>query len=879
MAKLNLVCDFVKILSNCVDCICYDWKFVGQEQDGSILVTWETPYSEDKNISFTSIGLYNDETRNLKVLHAFEKTVCVIQASINTSNTILLYVTKTIGNREDETSAPSHLYDFNYVTLSQTYEIQSEICVHSYHQVMVQFLYRKKAGMDRFLIFVHQEGVNLYQVNSDPQEAEITKVSFVLLDIVVKGFSWAQWDVEHQCLYYLYYRKTSKSNEMGEPEEESMSPILSSLQFNDDFPHETVFNIPVNLPSTLDSPFNKYEDEPIPLRVNDSSLDLIVLSDSRGLVCICHHYTYQPVKTPIVEEDSEKQITVHLAYTVILLHHGLIVHGKIPGVPWVKASQMRPTFSINKDDYLIVYLPGLFIHLLDLGLGHQPCCHIILPHSANKTEHWNTIKTSRSFPSLLNSKSLQSFTLEISSEELMKVFYEANIGLYNKISIIHYFLVHQQDFDTICQLLSTIAEYSLNPSLQQIFHEILVSGTYASVAKALPNEAIKLLRFLPLTTMNQVNTIEIKGFSQTMTLSQEALWNLSVMLLTPQQRLCQFRIDLWTQLWNLITESSCISRFKPSTVAEKLMVSLVCYQPEALSRCSTPLSPGSGFSVNAFLLECSNIGNYKAKHLLPFFEIEKCTASKQEHVISVNLRELSIHLVKHGLENPLQVHVVATRYAAAQLEMSRFLCSLITKSCAIPVHQVKGFQLIDELPLIKRKVYFAILERYASTIDVLAYPTPQGFSSFFTYLAYKTLPFNTFVQYVQAKALSLQIDVMKVILPDVGDDFIGVKKKLQLLQLLPRSRAKRLLNQWSHPMSLMLRGREHSLSIMSGLEPRTYPLRSYSSKGTDLVQNRYLPLDTFLDLLTAKASLAELDFNLLVESTMVSLESLYEADL
>lgn len=245
----------------------------------------------------------------------------------------------------------------------------------------------------------------------------------------------------------------------------------------------------------------------------------------------------------------------------------------------------------------------------------------------------------------------------------------------------------------------------------------------------------------------------------------------------------------------------------------------------------------------------------------------------------MNLRELSIHLVKHGLENPLQVHVVATRYAAAQLEMSRFLCSLITKSCAIPVHQVKGFQLIDELPLIKRKVYFAILERYASTIDVLAYPTPQGFSSFFTYLAYKTLPFNTFVQYVQAKALSLQIDVMKVILPDVGDDFIGVKKKLQLLQLLPRSRAKRLLNQWSHPMSLMLRGREHSLSIMSGLEPRTYPLRSYSSKGTDLVQNRYLPLDTFLDLLTAKASLAELDFNLLVESTMVSLESLYEADL
>ena len=65
----------------------------------------------------------------------------------------------------------------------------------------------------------------------------------------------------------------------------------------------------------------------------------------------------------------------------------------------------------------------------------------------------------------------------------------------------------------------------------------------------------------------------------------------------------------------------------------------------------------------------------------------------------------------------------------------------------------------------KRKVYFIVLERYASAIDTLAYPTPQGFSSFFTYLAYKTLPFNDFVQYIQAKALTLHIDVMKIILP------------------------------------------------------------------------------------------------------------------
>jgi hypothetical protein len=59
-----------------------------------------------------------------------------------------------------------------------------------------------------------------------------------------------------------------------------------------------------------------------------------------------------------------------------------------------------------------------------------------------------------------------------------------------------------------------------------------------------------------------------------------------------------------------------------------------------------------------------------------------------------NLRELSMHLVKYGRESPMQVHAVATRHAAAQLEMSRFLCSLVTKSAGVSTQFSKGFQLV-----------------------------------------------------------------------------------------------------------------------------------------------------------------------------------------
>lgn len=161
-----------------------------------------------------------------------------------------------------------------------------------------------------------------------------------------------------------------------------------------------------------------------------------------------------------------------------------------------------------------------------------------------------------------------------------------------------YFFLPQSstNADSVGELVSGIAEKPRALDNARIMQEFLVSASHAFVEKNLPSDATPLLSLLPVTTMDgEESNLVAKINDLEVTLSYEKLWNTSVMLLSPQQRLVPYRSDLWTRLWDLLnTKSEDSPRFKPGHTVEKLLVSLACYQPEALSRCSTPMSPGGG---------------------------------------------------------------------------------------------------------------------------------------------------------------------------------------------------------------------------------------------------------------------------------------------
>lgn len=181
-------------------------------------------------------------------------------------------------------------------------------------QCFVQFLWYKQQrnSQERFLVMIHEECIFLYTLlikksfKGIEENVHYDKTT-IKIDTIIKNFIWSQWDPKVQCLFYIHLKESTRISLEKEDDDKILTPVMSALQFHDDdLPTESVLNIPLNLPKMpTSSKTVEYEDSVIPLRIMDSTLNLVIVTDDEKGVFICHYYLYQPIN----QQDEDDLIS------------------------------------------------------------------------------------------------------------------------------------------------------------------------------------------------------------------------------------------------------------------------------------------------------------------------------------------------------------------------------------------------------------------------------------------------------------------------------------------------------------------------------------------------------------------------------------------
>lgn len=251
-----------------------EWRILGQEQDGSMLASWISLSMNETPIERTHIGLYNAVHKLFQILHSFEKRENCVQASVNSSRTLLTYVLKESRSESQtdfiylpfivevkaENDAPSQCKRFSLLPEGS-----------SSKQVMAQFLWQKKSIFektyeDKLLVFMHDDCITMLKTklakattnngdggaNDTGGQIDLKNTDTWKLDtesitreVIVKHFIWAQWDPITQALYYIHLKPTVKSSlekddDKMKDNDAATTTTLSAHQFHENLPRETV---------------------------------------------------------------------------------------------------------------------------------------------------------------------------------------------------------------------------------------------------------------------------------------------------------------------------------------------------------------------------------------------------------------------------------------------------------------------------------------------------------------------------------------------------------------------------------------------------------------------------------------------------------------
>ncbi|XP_076095546.1 protein pigeon-like [Mytilus galloprovincialis] len=556
--------------------------------------------------------------------------------------------------------------------------------------------------------------------------------------------------------------------------------------------------------------------------------------------------------------ESDDEVT-EINYYISMVHHAKVLHGCVSGVPFSRRHRLH--FSWH-GDYLMVLLPGYFIHMLNVSIEFEPCHHILLhdkivnlqstitneddstgtlPKSivvtstdvipvlsplAKDTFHLSTsclydiLRETPTVGCLFDYRTGLIWKVEINKDSLVNMFSACYMPT-TRSALLHFVLLRMRDFYLVKRLFEMLSNDIPSREVPVLMSEFLTGTTYSNMRRQTDREILKQFPFsMAETFRGQIEKTE--DGERLARLSYSTLQSINIITKTAKERQKKpggADEDLWDTLRRhlRLKQIENGNRFSQKVVQKAFMKKkrdIEMGQTETLAKSSddhigflTSFHSNLGRSespapVSSLFSGSAQVRPDTVLGLAPPFLQGNTISTDSEKLITLTKELLAQHLGKYLRKDAkTKAQNVAKEYVSCQVQQSRQLCHLLwnLRGPLLPYTDLDYLPHLTDPTSEDEYELFQMFERYQRVCNEMAFPLPGGFASYFAALGFRNLTKHLFLQYVDYGVIQLTGEFLARVLADIKDTEEGVTTKHQLISRLPKSFMEECYRQWNHP--------------------------------------------------------------------------------
>nr|XP_047924377.1 gamma-secretase-activating protein isoform X5 [Anser cygnoides] len=793
---------------------------VNVERNGKIIYTWKG------NQRDTHIGLYDLQTKENEHLYMFERDLRIISCSVNSERT-LLAVSFRQYTEEERVSQLLQSVSKYLTLLIEIHPVNNVRVLKAVDScVRVQFLYpvegRNTSTESRLLLVSEDKYIEQFDicvVVEEEHKVVIQNSGQLPRARVADDLIWAQWDMTEQRLFYIV------------PKESRCT--LKCVQFYPDENFNSILesHLDISVNDTRVKLVNFGYDDCQDQDVTSKSLNLQVFTSKAGGLCVCCS----------LASDIPEEIT----YSIYFLHKGYSKTFTV-SLERTESHQLKEVAFLNLDYYVAAYLPGQFLHLLNIQHPDLLCYSLFLTgEDARIDTLQNCSIRSPLMSTVLDGCVGRMYAVSISDSALLR-FLQKSKRDSERLAALHCALLCvRSTADLEMKIIWWISEnlstcHSFDP-----IQEFIIASLYSRMC----SETHNLDKLLPYTSLldwigvipGVVCTTDIislpvlefqnsKGFWEKLNSNLESVkyaephlhyhsnvlrreWRTLSEEQKEERRTTTYLRNIFENAKKVLShldtwdsEERLVPLFQEEDQQQQLLMGLVRAFVTVCTRGRTTSTNAKNPNKTVQLaLEGLSTASVKSVSTLSCLSKSKMVAQLKDHLMR--------HLQYVGKK---KIDQIVLDYVANLLNLVHRIMKEVWKryrlhSCVF---------CFEERGSAAEFAVFHIMSRILEATNGMCMPLPPGFHTLHLGLGVRCLPLHTLLHYIDNGVLHLTETCVRKLLKDLDDTEKNEKLKFSIVTRLPEALGQKVRQLWNHPINANFIARKYVKLLLERLGNR-----------------------------------------------------------